>query len=206
MLVAWVVILGLVVLSVMRQIGVLHERSAPAGDLLGVTLTANKTEGLPDISILRLDGERIKSETLTQHTLILLFVAPECQVCKPLVRVFGKWIEKLAHTHNAVGYFVTSAAAATAKDYAQKHDQPFEHWLISERLGLELNARQTPWLVVMREGRLQISQKIANQMQLDRTIDSVLNTALHTNAAQSLKSSNTSPPTAPRRGEQHGLA
>ena len=83
-----VIVLAAVVLALVRQVGVLHERVAPAGALVGsdgprVGVTAPRFEitdwaGLPR-TIGGSDPER-------QSTL-LVFVSPTCPVCKTLLPV-----------------------------------------------------------------------------------------------------------------------
>lgn len=86
--VLWVVVVGLaaVVLALVRQIGILHERVAPAGALLGRE-GPRPGESAPALEVAELGGRSVRvggSEPSGASTL-LLFVSPSCPVCKSLL-------------------------------------------------------------------------------------------------------------------------
>jgi methylamine dehydrogenase accessory protein MauD len=87
-LVLWVLVLVLstVVLALARQLGVLHERIAPAGALMlnrGLTVG----EPAPVLELADLDGRahRLGSPRADGRSTLLLFVSPSCPVCKSLL-------------------------------------------------------------------------------------------------------------------------
>ena len=84
----WVLVLVLaaVVLALTRQLGVLHERIAPAGALMlnrGLTVG----EPAPVLEVTDLDGRVHKVGTARGdgRSTLLLFVSPSCPVCKTLL-------------------------------------------------------------------------------------------------------------------------
>ena len=84
----WVLLLVLaaVVLALTRQLGVLHERIAPAGALMlnrGLTVG----EPAPVLEVTDLDGRVHKLGTARGdgRSTLLLFVSPSCPVCKTLL-------------------------------------------------------------------------------------------------------------------------
>jgi methylamine dehydrogenase accessory protein MauD len=84
----WVLVLVLaaVVLALTRQLGVLHERIAPAGALMlnrGLTVG----EPAPVLEVTDLDGRVHKLGTVRGdgRSTLLLFVSPSCPVCKTLL-------------------------------------------------------------------------------------------------------------------------
>jgi methylamine dehydrogenase accessory protein MauD len=86
--VLWVLVLALaaVVLALVRQVGVLHERIAPAGALMlnrGLTVG----EAAPLIEVADLDGRahQLGSARSDGRSTLLLFVSPSCPVCKALL-------------------------------------------------------------------------------------------------------------------------
>jgi len=87
-LVLWmlVLVLSVVVLALARQLGVLHERIAPAGALMlnrGLTVG----EPAPVLELADLDGRahRLGSPRADGRSTLLLFVSPSCPVCKSLL-------------------------------------------------------------------------------------------------------------------------
>jgi methylamine dehydrogenase accessory protein MauD len=86
--VLWVLVLVLsaVVLALTRQLGVLHERIAPAGALMlnrGLTVG----EAAPVLEVAALDGRALKVGGAREdgRSTLLLFVSPSCPVCKTLL-------------------------------------------------------------------------------------------------------------------------
>jgi methylamine dehydrogenase accessory protein MauD len=88
--VLWVVVLSLalVVLALVRQLGVLHERIAPAGALMlnrGLTVG----EPAPMLDVVDLEGRRLRlgEPRADGKSTLLVFVAPNCPVCKSLLPI-----------------------------------------------------------------------------------------------------------------------
>ena len=88
--VLWIVVLALLalVLALTRQIGVLHERIAPAGALMinkGLTVG----DPVPVVDVADLDGQPLKVGAPRTDGLstLLLFVSPTCPVCESLLPV-----------------------------------------------------------------------------------------------------------------------
>jgi methylamine dehydrogenase accessory protein MauD len=86
--VLWILVLVLaaVVLALVRQVGVLHERIAPAGALMlnrGLVVG----EPAPALEVADLDGRahRLGSARADGRSTLLLFVSPACPVCKSLL-------------------------------------------------------------------------------------------------------------------------
>jgi methylamine dehydrogenase accessory protein MauD len=89
-LVLWAVVLGLaaVVVALVRQIGVLHERVAPAGALLG-SEGPRLGEAAPRFALSDWSGRAVAlggADAEGRHTL-LLFVSPTCPVCKTMLEI-----------------------------------------------------------------------------------------------------------------------
>ena len=87
-LVLWVLVLVLaaVVLALVRQIGLLHERIAPAGALMlnrGLTVG----EPAPIVEVADLDGlaHQVGRARADGRSTLLLFVSPSCPVCEALL-------------------------------------------------------------------------------------------------------------------------
>jgi methylamine dehydrogenase accessory protein MauD len=81
-----VLVLAAVVLALVRQVGVLHERIAPAGALMlqrGLTVG----EAAPVLEVDDLEGRphRLGSARSDGRSTLLLFVSPSCPVCKSLL-------------------------------------------------------------------------------------------------------------------------
>src|SRR2546430_14141876 len=94
--VLWVAVLSLlvVVLALTRQLGVLHERIAPAGALM-LNRGLAVGERAPLFEVVDLDGRSLQlgAARADGKSTLLLFVSPTCPVCKsllPAVKSSGK--------------------------------------------------------------------------------------------------------------------
>ena len=89
-LVLWAVViaLGLVVLALLRQVGVLHERIAPVGALM-LAKGLKIGEFAPSVPVNDLAGRPVPigGPRADGRTQLLLFVSPTCPVCKALLPV-----------------------------------------------------------------------------------------------------------------------
>lgn len=86
--VLWVLVLALsgVVLALVRQVGVLHERIAPAGALM-LNRGPAVGEPAPQIEVADLEGHayQLGRARPDGRSTLLLFVSPSCPVCKSLL-------------------------------------------------------------------------------------------------------------------------
>jgi methylamine dehydrogenase accessory protein MauD len=81
-----VIVLGIAVVALARQVGVLHERVAPAGALL-MADGARIGEAAPELLLKDIRGKDVRiggRRNDRRHTL-LFFLAPSCPVCKTLL-------------------------------------------------------------------------------------------------------------------------
>jgi methylamine dehydrogenase accessory protein MauD len=89
-IVLWIVVLSLslVVLALVRQLGVLHERIAPAGALM-LNRGLNVGERVPMVDVVDLDGRglRLGAPRDDGKSTLLVFVSPTCPVCKTLLPI-----------------------------------------------------------------------------------------------------------------------
>jgi methylamine dehydrogenase accessory protein MauD len=86
----WVLVVGLaaVVVALTRQVGVLHDRLAPVGALVGGE-TPRVGETAPVLEVEAWDGAAVRIGGVADdgRDTLLLFVSPTCPVCKELLPV-----------------------------------------------------------------------------------------------------------------------
>ncbi len=142
--------LGGLVFALMRQIGVLHERIAPAGALainkqvkvgdLAPKLIAKSLAG-PEISI----GDRSD----IGRSRLVFFLSPDCPVCKSLLPVVAslgkaerKWLDVT---------YASDGEESAQIAFAAKHDLPRDQYVLSEALGRGLGVARLPYAVLIDE-------------------------------------------------------
>jgi methylamine dehydrogenase accessory protein MauD len=85
-----VLILAAMVFALVRQIGILYERIAPAGALM--TGSGLKTgEKIPVFDLETLDGTKIRigGKNSTGKCMLLFFLSPRCPVCNTLIPILA---------------------------------------------------------------------------------------------------------------------
>lgn len=145
-LLAAVLALGAVVLSLARQIGVLHERTAPAG----VSPQRLRQRQSLDPQALTLTNVAGASTTLAEFAqgsgLAILFVGSDCPICKALLPVFEP---ALAHLGLAVCYAGGNEPIEVQARYAAEHALDPQRYFVGLDLAATLQVMLTPTLVVI---------------------------------------------------------
>lgn len=148
----WVIVLVLcaVVIALLRQIGVIHERIAPAGALM-LGGGPKVGEEMPGLELQTLDGRpmTLGGENPAGKSTLLFFLSPHCPVCKTLLPVLkssqraeSKWLD---------------IVLASDGDMQEQHRfvemqrlQQFPY-VVSSQLGLSLQVGKLPYVVLVDE-------------------------------------------------------
>lgn len=148
----WLVVLGLcaVVLALIRQIGVLHERVAPAGALM-VGNGSKVGEAMPAFELQSLAGRslRLGGEDPNARSRLLFFLAPTCPVCKTLLPVLKSCLRSEASWLDIV-----LASDGDAQEHhrfvAREALQDFDY-VLSNELGMRLQVGKLPYVLLVDE-------------------------------------------------------
>ena len=146
----WVVVvaLGIAVVALARQVGVLHERIAPAGALT-LHQHVNVGDAITPMEFTTLDGSQVKVGGARGRSQLLFFVSPDCPVCKSLLPVFKSaaaaekgWLDALLASDGNEGEQRRMVKALGLEGF------PF---VLSERLGRTLGVAKLPYAVLLDE-------------------------------------------------------
>lgn len=145
--------LALVVLSLARQVGILHERLSPAG------MTRARTEIGPGEAIVELDLAALSGAPvrLTGMPTALLFLSADCPICRSVLPAFGQSVSQgpFRAFWVADGMPGQDGQLPDYPAYAADRGLEPDRFLVSQTLGLTLGVRQIPALVLLDgEGRL----------------------------------------------------
>jgi methylamine dehydrogenase accessory protein MauD len=150
--VLWVLVLALsaVVLALTRQLGVLHERIAPAGALMlnrGLTVG----EPAPALEVAALDGRALKVGMARDdgRSTLLLFVSPTCPVCKtllPAVKSSGRdersWMDVI---------LASDGELAAQREFVSAQGLEGIPYVVSAALGLAYHVSRLPFAALLDE-------------------------------------------------------
>ena len=145
-----VLVLGTLVAALARQVGILHERIAPAGAL---TLHQKLTTGdaAPTMELATLSGEALViGGQRASRSQLIFFVSPDCPVCKSLLPVFKS-------AARAESDWLDVVLASDGDEPAQRRmiiaqqlvGIPF---VLSEELGRAFGVSKLPYAVLIDEG------------------------------------------------------
>jgi methylamine dehydrogenase accessory protein MauD len=171
---AVVIVLALVVLALARQVGILHERVAPAGALMptGGPKVGELTEALSIADI--------NSNTVTvggpaangMHTLIM-FISPTCPVCKSLVPTAKSLA---AAERNRLQLVFASDGDKLEQHQAYARDLNLDRfpYVLSEKLGMSFEVSKLPFAVLIgADGTLQSKGLVNTREHLESLIEAM---------------------------------
>ncbi|HYL03514.1 MAG TPA: methylamine dehydrogenase accessory protein MauD [Steroidobacteraceae bacterium] len=164
--VLWVLVLVLaaVVLALTRQLGVLHERIAPAGALMlkrGLAVG----EGAPVLEVADLEGRALKlgAPRSDGRSTLLLFVSPTCPVCKSLLPA----VKSSRHDERAWMDVILASDGDLAEQREFVRIQGLEGipYVVSAALGLAYQVSRLPFAALLDEGGVVRARGLVNSRE-----------------------------------------
>lgn len=144
-----VIVLALLVAALARQVGILHERIAPAGALT-LHQKVNVGEAMTPMDLKTMDGSMAhiggKRDGRSQ---LLFFVSPDCPICKSLLPVFrsaakaeGDWLDAV---------LAGDGAEPAYRRMAMEQGLGGIPFVLSEALGRVFGVSKLPYAVLLDE-------------------------------------------------------
>lgn len=156
--------LGLLVLGLARQIGVLHNRLGPAGALM-LSKSVKVGEVSPEFRLRTLDNDEVViggAEASGRSTLIM-FVAPDCPVCARLVPAI-KSIARAEAAHTRV-VFASDGDPVVHHRYRQEKGLESYPYVLSPELGMSYSIGKLPYAVLLDPTGVVASQGLVNSRE-----------------------------------------
>ena len=157
-----VVVLALVVLALARQIGLLHERIAPAGAL---TLSGGIAAGerVPPLELTLLQGEmlRLDDHFRAGRAVLVFFLSPACPVCSSLLPV----IRRIAREEVSWLDVVLASDGGAAPEhavYAARHRLDGFPYVLSRDLGVTFGVSKLPYAALLDEHGVLAAKGLVN--------------------------------------------
>jgi methylamine dehydrogenase accessory protein MauD len=151
----WIVVLvmAVVIFALVRQIGVLYERVAPAGALM-LNRKLSVGQEAPRVMAPRLDGGTLEAGAPAPgRSQLLFFLAPDCPLCKSLLpavisaaRAERDWLDLV---------FASDGDTTQHAELVRRHGLQGFPYLLSEVLGRSYGVSKLPYGVLVDEqGRI----------------------------------------------------
>jgi methylamine dehydrogenase accessory protein MauD len=164
--VLWVLVVALaaVVLALTRQLGVLHERIAPAGALMlnrGLTVG----EPAPLLEVADLEGRAVKigAPRSDGRSTLLLFVSPTCPVCKTLLPAV------LSSRKDERGWLDVILASdgelAEQREFVRRQRLEVVPYVVSAALGLAYQVGRLPFAALLDEQGIVRARGLVNSRE-----------------------------------------
>lgn len=146
--VLWVLVLalGVCVLALSRQIGILYERVAPMGALM-MDHGPKVGELAPPVEVQTWDGQAMTIGAGLQRSTLLFFVSPTCPVCKKLLPIMrsvrnreGAWLDVV---------LASDGERAEHAVFRDKHGLGDFPYVLSQPLGMTYKISKLPYCVLL---------------------------------------------------------
>lgn len=162
----WVLVVGLsvVVMALARQIGVLHERIAPAGALM-VRSGPLVGEAAPIVAVTDMDGRKITLGAASESTrsTLVFFLSPTCPVCKtllPVLRSSGSaesdWLDII---------LASDGDLEEQKQFISEYNLSDFTYVLSEALGMTYKVSKLPFALLLDEEGIIRSKGLVNSRE-----------------------------------------
>ena len=146
----WILLIGLAltVVALARQIGVLHERIAPAGALM-VSGGPKVGEASPVLDVVDIAGQEYSIGTVREDakSTLLFFLSPNCPVCKTLLPVLKSsqkserdWLDIL---------LTSDGDSAEQQAFIEEYKLQEFSYILSSNLGMTYQVGKLPFAVLL---------------------------------------------------------
>lgn len=166
----WIVVimLAFTVLALARQIGVLHERVAPAGALLNGS-GPGVGEPSPKLEVQALAGNAVTvgGSLAAGRALLMLFVSPTCPICKVLIPV----AQDFTKTERLEVLFVGDGDAEEQKKLVTRFGIDAGRFVNGPEIGLAYRVDKLPYAVLLdNEGLISAKGLVNSREHLESLI------------------------------------
>ncbi len=169
-----VVVLALIVLALARQVGILHERVAPAGALMPTSgpKVGELTEAMT-LSDLGGNEVIIGGANPDDKATFVLFISPTCPICKSLVPTAKSLVRREGKRMRLV--FASDGDKIEQHEaYARDLSLDDYHYVISERLGLAYEVSKLPFaLLIGGDGALHSKGLVNTREHLESLVEAM---------------------------------
>ncbi len=162
----WVIIIILVtvVFALVRQIGVLYERVAPAGALMsGKGLKTGESAPVLDLETLNGRSITIGGERKDKKSTLLFFLSPTCPVCKTLLPV----LEAMRKSESDWLDIVLASDGDLDEHRAWLKQQGMESWpyVLSPQLGMTMQVAKLPFAALIDDKGILCARGLVNSRE-----------------------------------------
>lgn len=145
----WIAFLGLAILmlGLIRQIGLLHERSSPMGAMI-TDHGPDIGDAAPSFDLTDILGRPVhigKAEGAEARPMLLMFTAPSCPVCDKLFPI----IRSIARAERLAVVMVSDGAPEEHQRFLDNHELGPIRYVVSAEIGMAFQVGKIPYGVLL---------------------------------------------------------
>lgn len=144
----WVAFLGVtvVMLGLMRQVGLLHERSSPMGAMI-TDHGPDIGDKAPELDLTDFGGRAVKigGPAADGRQTLLMFTAPTCPVCDKLFPI----IKSIARAEKISVVMISDGAPDEHRRFLDSHDLGEIRYVVSAEAGMAFQVGKIPYGVLL---------------------------------------------------------
>lgn len=159
---AVVIIQGIVILALARQVGVLHERVAPAG-----ALTSGSGPGVgeksPRMEVHAMAGNAVTigADLASGRALLMLFVSASCPICKKLIPI----AKDFARSERLDVLFMGDAEAAEQRKLIAQFELDERSFINGPEVGMTYRIDKLPYAVLLDDTATIVAKGLVNSRE-----------------------------------------
>ena len=163
----WIAVigLGLTVVALIRQIGVLHERVSPMGALVN-DRGPDVGEMAPEMTVNAIDGTgvAIGGERAAGRSQLLLFVSPACPICKKLLPI----AQSFARGEKLEIALIGDGDVEEQNRMIEAHGLDRSRYLNSAQVGMAFHVGKLPYAILIdRDGVIRAKGLVNSREHLE---------------------------------------
>ncbi|MBW2293428.1 MAG: methylamine dehydrogenase accessory protein MauD [Deltaproteobacteria bacterium] len=168
-----VVAMGLVIVALVRQVGVLYERVAPAG-ALAVREGAEVGQAAPQLSVETLAGKQIEIGAPREdgRASLIFFLSPICPVCKTLLPALLSLGRHEAKTIEVL--LASDGERAEHEEFVEEYGLSALPYILSPDLGISFGVSKLPFAALVdHEGVLRARGLVNTREHLESLLEAM---------------------------------
>lgn len=160
--VLWLVViaLGVLTMALARQIGLLHERSAPLGAVVS-DKGPEVGDDAPEFDLEEFStGQQVKIGGVRENgqDLLVLFLAPHCPMCNKLLPT----AISMAETEHLDVAIVSDGPREEHEEYLRTHDLGDIPYIVSANVGIQFQVGRVPYAILLSSDGKILSKGLVN--------------------------------------------
>ena len=165
-LMLWILVLVLaaMVFALVRQIGILYERVAPAGALMaGSGLKTGEEIPVFDLQTLNGQAVRLGGKNTNGKSTLLFFLSPTCPVCKTLIPILAAMRKSEANWLEII--FASDGDETEHREWLRKSKLESWPYILSQQLGMTMQVAKLPFAALIDENGVLCARGLVNSRE-----------------------------------------